>query len=426
MKKNLLTGMLAASAALFVACSSEKDYYDPNGAVAQKEAQYEFAFTKRYGKIAPDQDWGFGTASSVKAVRGVDANANEWGTYVNVPDPLTDAQIQVVSKWFREHKTPEGIAVNWSDFFAQQVSSVNESDNENYVEGNGHGHMDYLTCGENNEHIYNFNNGTCSVNGNVCYALDPDESKDMNNRKLYHSDRIQYMVNSSTSKFGYHNSLDSKDYDDYVIIPGDMIDPSVAGMYFVGFDYQANGQNANQQVKLDGYYNDWIIKITPGIYKGAYRIIVEDLGDTDDFDFNDVVFDVVFRDVTIITLQAVGGTMPLYIQVEDEKKEVHELFGVSSSTMVNTGSVSKAPVIFRLPLPSSNPSSNSSSKNHADVQILVNDGTAVYYLKADCGKAPQKILVPTTYEWTKERESIDTKYPAFAEWVSNKDAKWIK
>ena len=84
--------------------------------------------------------------------------------------------------------------------------------------------------------------------------------------------------------------------------------------------------------------------------------------------------------------------------------------------MVNTGSVSKAPVIFRLP----------SCSDPADVQILVNDGTAVYYLKADCGKAPQKILVPTTYEWTKERESIDTKYPAFAEWVSNKDAKWIK
>lgn len=209
----------------------------------------------------------------------------------------------------------------------QQVSSVNESDNENHVEGNGHGHMDYLTCGENNEHIDNFNKGTCSVTDKVCYALDPDESKDMNDRKLYHSDRIQYMVNSSTSKFGYHNSLDSKDYDDYVIIPGDMIDPSVAGMYFVGFDYQANGQNANQQVKLDGYYNDWIIKITPGIYKGAYRIIAEDLGDTDDFDFNDVVFDVVFRDATIITLQAAGGTMPLYIQVEDEKKRYTNSLG---------------------------------------------------------------------------------------------------
>lgn len=120
MKKNLLTGMLAASAALFVACSSEKDYYDPNGAVAQKEAQYELAFTKRYGKIASDQDWGFGTASSVKAVRGVDANANLWGTYVNVPDPLTDAQIKVVSDWFRAHKTPEGIAVNWSDFLCNR------------------------------------------------------------------------------------------------------------------------------------------------------------------------------------------------------------------------------------------------------------------------------------------------------------------
>ena len=65
-----------------------------------------------------------------------------------------------------------------------------------------------------------------------------------------------------------------------------------------------------------------------------------------DFDFNDVVFDAVtVNGATVVTLQAAGGTMPLYI----EDNEVHELFGVSQSTMVNTyDKQAKAPVIFRL------------------------------------------------------------------------------
>lgn len=417
MRKKTVFSTLAIGMMLFSACSSEKDYYDPESIVVQKEARYEVAFIQRYGKIAADQDWGFGT-STVKAVRSVNANANEWGTYVNVPDALTDGQIEVVSEWFRSHPTPTGIAVNWSDFFVQQVSSVNESDGKNYVEGNGHGHMDYLFCGESREHINNYNNGTCSVNNNVCYALDPDEKKDMNNRKLYHSDRIQFMVNSSTSTFGYHNSLDNKEYNDYVIIPGDMIDPSVAGMYFVGFDYQANGKDENQQVALDGYFNDWIIKITPGIYRDAFRIIAEDLGSTDDFDFNDVVFDVALRyDETVVTLQAAGGTLPLYIKVGDKSREVHELFGVTTSTMVNTGGVSKAPVVFRLPAVS----------DVKDVVIEVESQDAgLYSLKADCGKAPKKICVPATYQWTKERESIETAYPKFSDWVGDKEIDWIE
>jgi len=406
--KRRLMGLLTVGAALFIACNSEKDFYDSNSLAAQKEAQYEHAFIQRYGKIAPDQDWGFGTVSnSMKAVRGVDANANNWGTYVNVPMPLTEAQIQVVSEWFRTNKTPKGIAVNWSDFFAQQVSSL----------PNGYAkHMNYLTCGDGNEHINNFNAGTCSENGNVCYDLVPNESSDQNNWKKYHSDRIQFMVNSSTSTFGYYNSLDSKDYHDYVIIPGDRIDPLVAGMYFVGFDYQANGQADNQKVSLDGYYNDWIIKITPGIYKDAHRIIAEDLGAIGDFDFNDAVFDVAFQsDASIVTLQAAGGILPLYIEVGDQSKEVHDLFGVSHSTMVNTGKVSKAPVIFRLP----------PCNDINEVKIRVENEVVDYYLNAECGKAPKKICVPTTYEWTKEQERIDNKYPKFKDWVGDPSINWL-
>jgi hypothetical protein len=73
---------------------------------------------------------------------------------------------------------------------------------------------------------------------------------------------------------------------------------------------------------------------------------------------------------TVVTLQAAGGTMPLYI----EDNEVHELFGVSQSTMVNTyDKQAKAPVIFRL---------KNRYNDIKDIPVRVND----VILPAEVGK----------------------------------------
>lgn len=202
------------------------------------------------------------------------------------------------------------------------------------------------------------------------------------------------MQNSGTSSFGYRASLDGKMHYNYTI-------QYIEGAYYVGFDFEATGQNPNQQVAADGYYSDWIVKISPAVYTNAYRIIAEDLGDSDDFDFNDVVFDVATNGgATIITLQAAGGTLPLYIEVGGDSREVHGLFGVSNTTMVNTGAgATKAPVMYRV-------------DGTGAVNVKVEGQNAeVYTLKAEIGKAPQKIRVETRYEWTAERQDINDKYP---------------
>ena len=259
---------IAAGAMTFNSSCSSNDVpsYDPS---AEKTALYQENFVKTFGNIDPKNDWGFGQdiPCAPKPTKGVNANANEWGGYVEVPEPLTEAQIATVTSWFASHPNPQGIAVNWSDFFVQQVSSTDYGKN-----------MDKLTCGKAEDHINNFNGGDGSTNGNVCYWQDPNNQ---NNRR-YRSDKIQFMVNSSTECFGYHESRGTfnQQYNDkYVIIPGSMIDSSVAGMYFVGFDYNSSkGPNSPENIDADGYYNDWIVKITPGLYtpKGQ-RIMCEDL-----------------------------------------------------------------------------------------------------------------------------------------------------
>ena len=391
-----------AAGATFInsSCSSnDAPTYDPS-------ASYQDNFVKTFGNIDPKNDWGFGQdiPCAPKPTKGVNANANEWGGYVEVPDTLTEAQIATVTSWFASHSNPQGIAVNWSDFFVQQVSSTEYGKN-----------MDLLTCGTAEEHINNFNSGDGSTNGNVCYWQDPNNQ---NNRR-YRSDKIQFMVNSSTECFGYHESRGTfnQQYNDkYVIIPGSMIDSSVAGMYFVGFDYNSSkGPNSPENIDADGYYNDWIVKITPGLYtpKGQ-RIMCEDLGTTADFDFNDIVVDV-YNDwsgypgnwggATIVTVRAAGGTLPATVA----GKDIHELFGVSTKDMVNTG-VKTAPVaIFRI----------AQVNNAKDIQIVVGNDGGTWELKTATGAAPQKILVPSTTRWNKEYKSIVNSYPDFRNYVQN-------
>ena len=48
----------------------------------------------------------------------------------------------------------------------------------------------------------------------------------------------------------------------------------------------------------------------------------------------------------------------------------------------------------------------------------------VYTLKAEVGKAPQKIRVETRYDWTSERQAINNKYPDFANWVADPTVNW--
>ena len=402
-----------AAGATFInsSCSSnDAPTYDPS---IEKTASYQDNFVKTFGNIDPKNDWGFGQdiPCAPKPTKGVNANANEWGGYVEVPDTLTKAQIATVTSWFASHPNPQGIAVNWSDFFVQQVSSTEYGKN-----------MDLLTCGTAEEHINNFNSGDGSTNGNVCYWQDPNNQ----NNRLYRSDKIQFMVNSSTECFGYHESRGTfnQQYNDkYVIIPGSMIDSSVDGMYFVGFDYNSSkGPNSPENIDADGYYNDWIVKITPGLYtpKGQ-RIMCEDLGTTADFDFNDIVIDV-YNDwsgypgnwggATIVTVRAAGGTLPATVA----GKDIHELFGVSTKDMVNTG-IKTAPVaIFRI----------AQVNNAKDIQIVVGKDGGTWELKTATGAAPQKILVPSTTRWNKEYKSIVNSYPDFRNYVqdANGFAKW--
>ena len=438
MKKILFVGITA----LAMASCTHDDY-----APVSKQEQYQAVFEKEFGAVNPNVNWGFTPQQvftfdengKLIGTRGANTEANQWYQYLTVPAPLTDAQKDVVRKWFQTHKNPQGLEVNWSDFFVQQVykGGTNTEGSESpeiyntlkdgvptNTKVTGSDHIDWLACGSNakhGDHIFNFNNGNASET-NVGEG---------NNKS--HNDRIMYMKDYNTTCFGFKDSYgdnhfeNSYYYDSYVLIPGDIIDSSVAGMYFVGFDYKtAKYDNGEIRVNPDGYYSDWIVRVVPGLNapNAGKRVMVEDIIDSDlksvqtsDWDFNDAVFDVRFEGwgndrCAVITLHAAGGTKYLTIGGQGTNgKEVHEALGVETGTMVNTGNgmgTTRPVAIFRIPV-----------ADNVDNANLIPVYVGAQELTAQQGKATQKLCVPTDVKWMKERVQFINSYDQFKDYVNN-------
>ena len=443
MKKYLMSGVAAiAFLAAFTSCSKSTDLYEEGRKEKDQQEQNEkitktdFAsqFVAKYGQPASDHHWGFfdKAVPTIKAsTRGHDVTGNlwyqKWERPVNVTDPEKEKVVAEFSK-IREGAThTENLP--WDNYWVQQVyQGTNPS-----VDGTGakvypNGVMNQLIAWNFNkgeyEHVNNFNN----ANNTTEYTDDVTHEKFIG---------TTLMVNMGTgdvaNQFGYHNTSSSNYYYDYIIL-------EIDGAYYVGFDivgYHPIGQdaNANMDVDRDWVFNDWIVKISPAKYnmEGAVRILAEDLSadEGSDFDYNDVVFDVKVQNewfgdlnanklVAYITLRAAGGTMPLYIGGKENGKEVHALFGVNTSTMVNTnnGSVSKDPVSFSIILGDA----VWGDYNVGNIPVVVDGKKGTITLNTEIGKASEKLCVNTSFLWCDEREPIDQKYPSFKNWVREGDS----
>ena len=397
------------------------------------------------------------------------AELNTLGGSIHPCGDVTDYEIQYVSAWFRTHKItdPENYReeLHLSDFFIQNVSCDNDQkeygtlsnttnqtgwNGDNVLTGNDQGHENNITRLNNSHeavnfsldqlgfksmdnvwtHVNNFNNGNSNYN--------PEEAKTTNNRE------IKYITSSGTEDFRCHPSFNTDQslewIKSWVLVRLTWTEPGMDGKnheregYYLAFDFQANKQDT--KVACDGYYSNWIVKITPGHFTPtgkARRIMCEDLGGTFDFDFNDVVVDVALdaSNVPVISVQAAGGTMPVYLdgRQDDPTYELHKLLGFDVSQPVNVkGDYSNqhAPAIFR---------GKTSLSTLDDLPIYVINGDAQYSLTGNRGgmsnevngthydddqatEAPFAFAVPTTkVKWMKELTNIEKSYVNFSSWV---------
>lgn len=161
------------------------------------------------------------------------------------------------------------------------------------------------------------------------------------------------------------------------------------------------------------------------IKKMQYRIAYEDLGGTNDFDFNDVVLGVEYvsgQTTAMVKLLAAGGILPVAVSYNGSLvfDEVHSAFGVDQNTMVNTGYTK----VTTLPEKKINVTANFSMLTQASkfaLTVTREDGTSSQIAVPDAkGVAPQAFVVADpNWEWPAERQRITDKYSTFSEWISN-------
>lgn len=195
----------------------------------------------------------------------------------------------------------------------------------------------------------------------------------------------------------------------------------------------------------------------------SWIVAVEDLGNTDDFDFNDVVFRVSHvsgSTEATVELLAAGGTLPANIYLKDIAEaigagsgylHVNEFFGENDhSVMINTTALDHAygKVTIQVDPEFSMADVKEQMQNNMGgffVKVNPNDNTdwvdGVYEIHPkDDGEysAPQMICIPDSWTddagntvrwcWPAERISIESAYPRFRDWVQKAEGNedWYK
>ena len=433
MKKYLMTGVAAlAFAATFTSCS-KTDLYDENKVEQEKEAnlnqKYAEAFEAAFGKVGANVDWGF---SSTAKTRTAYTNSNMWESDgYNVPAEITAREYQVVMNYFRTTPNPQSETVDIHNYFIQNVGYTDHTYPGTGVElKDNNGHDVTITNPGRTQMDQLFVGPGANENGPFTWNDGDDHINDFN----AFSGVIQYMKYSGSEYFGFQDSYGAgystaghsngkycqKDRN-FVIRFIDV--DGVVGCY-VGFNYESGKTSEGWHLEPDAFFDDRVIKLVPGdgfpTPDPLKRVIAEDLSATEagDFDFNDVVFDVVKYEggKTTLRLIACGGTLPLTVG----GVEVHSVFGEEAPdattgkyTMFNTinGGPSHEPKEFTVDGEYMTP------EQINNLPIVVTKDGVPMTLTATKGVAACKILVDDRFPIVPERTSIANAQGNFTTYV---------
>ena len=290
------------------------------------QSTYEKNFVSTYGEVAPGHMWGFNSSAITRAgshnhviqyrlvpktsldnVKGIYAQdehyydmeiqngSDTWEVQssdkvwaaANYQGPIQDAEKRAVNEYLLTK--PSGALecpldcyivynLGYLGYYCDTQANKTSAKYPNY------GHMDELWF--DNHHLNNYNGGS-------------GEDYFCTNTRIVNP----YYHNSQPSEYIQNHYL-------FITVPG-------WGNYLC-FDYPADGHGGG----YDGVYNDWVLKIAPGPIEmqKIKRVMCEDLGNTHDWDFNDVVYDYeqINAQVAKISIQAVCGTLPIYFTTDGE------------------------------------------------------------------------------------------------------------
>lgn len=235
---------------------------------------------------------------------------------------------------------------------------------------------------------------------------------------------------------------------------------TAGGYTFLGFEDWPNASSRRSDFDL----NDMVFTFSgnqPVVVDqdpNAWMLIYEDLGNSFDWDYNDIVLKVSYTSGTTkatITPMAAGGTLPSYILYNDESfGEVHEMWGAargdndlySQINASNRGAEGKTTTVT-VPKDFSMTSIDAETAQNLNgfvLRVMESTGTAATEardISTNKTDVPEVICLPAKWEttegstiykhefrWPAELQHIDDAYSKFAGWVANKSTNkdWYK
>lgn len=213
------------------------------------------------------------------------------------------------------------------------------------------------------------------------------------------------------------------------------------GQTFLGFEDGGGDEDLNDIVFwVQGQYKTPEPPITvpdpdplPEPQSESWIIACEDLGNTDDIDFNDVVFSVSHtagETTAKVTPLAAGGVLPSNIyHGGNNLGEIHNLINGAQPnangqySMLNTGSKGTPGSAITITVPA-----DYSVTNHGFTVKVKDQNESIVLESAEIGTAPQMLVLPGEWAWPTERTPIGTAFPMFVAWskAANTAIDWYK
>ena len=293
MKKYLFNGAMALIVGAFIVSCSHDDIGQIS-TVDEMTKSFDEMFKELYGPIAPNHNWGFetiaaepeedeatdeqaATRSTEKAgTRAINVNGNMWETCPTVDNPDEVNAIFDYVKYTTDqlrtmgHKFSQKAPKNINGYFVTQVRNGNNDDNKYH----GFNNQGNVTAGEK----MNFLQIAMKPVSGLPSSKEDSDWAHINNFNA--SSNANYggntlVENAGAYDFAYHNSLDSKFHNKWILVDGaDITSDGKYGDYlYVCFDFESYFDNTNTKMKFkvpvgEANPNDWTEKM--GEIPGAW------------------------------------------------------------------------------------------------------------------------------------------------------------
>ena len=427
MAKNLFKGMAAlCMCALFTNCSKDPGFETPNQFELKKN-EYNINFVKRYGEVDPNQSWDFtGYANSTRAVtRGsenyiVDSQVQEEYNFFSA---ITTQDLGVIQALLTKNEATKTVSgnnikgtasiIDWNHNFIAKLTPFYAHSNLP-VGTNRYYHLGFSGLGNNaapQEMIANIKVKGFGYN----YWYDVKKST-----LIHHTSRDVNTNNAPSASYWCNYSCDANDENPFYKTTNITNDYSVSEikkvreiLIYVNNEYARTYWGFD--CDGDDDYSDVICLVRNLRYPDpepiAKRYLIEDLGDSDDFDFNDIVVDCEDdgKGNKTASIRAMGGTYDFTINIggatwtksTDGAKLTPK---VEVTDMVNTKAavISYSKVLATFPIPNWNP-----GEDNISVTIQESTYNQVYTIQfPHVGAIPMIVAVSTDVFWMTERSSV--------------------